>query len=80
MLDRSFTICASAACAIGAWTVVVLLLVVGTVKDEMFLAMWGVAASAFAATVTIRACLAHYYEVLKNAFDLGREVGVRQLR
>lgn len=79
-VDRNFTLCLSAVCAIGAWLAVVTLLVVATATGQVIVAAWGLAGSAVAATINIKAYFVRQESVMRNAFELGRDAGVRRMR
>lgn len=59
--------------------VVVLLLAAATLLDNLYVAIWGLAASAGAATINVRAYFVHYGESVRNAYELGRDSGIHRV-
>ena len=78
MTDREIS--AGCVVAYGLWVCVVTLLATAWAVNSEGLGRVGLAMSAAAATATIRSYFVRTNKMIRSAFELGREAGVRNLR
>lgn len=74
MTDREMHVSLGCAIATGLWVATVVLLTLGTLLSSHDAQSWGLAMSAAAATATIRQYFVGQNRVIRNAFQLGRDV------